>query len=412
VPRIIAILVCALIAISCLSTSGLGSSQEEPAATILDMDSMQFTPGAFGGDKTPVGTVEQVEGKLGQALRFSFAADSRGGFFMASIRPTPEWDKAAGISFWVKGDGSDSWGGVEMIDASDFRFRYGYWFPIDSTEWTKITVPWCDLIPELPSGQFVDPERGYKPSHFGHLWFGKRIRWWEFPAHSFAVDQIQIERSIALDTSDYTPAVGGTPKTLAKLRAKQPVTIVTVGDSLSDKHHWANREVLWSEMLVKKLKEDFGGEVTLVNPAVGGNQLTHGLILMLRWLRTTPEPDLVTVWFGGNDWEDGMRGEHFREALRFAVDRIRRMTHGKSEIVLITTIPSRRTWGDMEEMAEAVRSVAQEKKTGLADVSAAFHEVGDQNETARDWLYAWDKVHLGPLGHPVTAETVYEAVSR
>ena len=31
------------------------------------------------------------------------------------------------------------------------------------------------------------------------------------------------------------------------------------------------------------------------------------------WLAETPEPDLVTVWFGFNDWDSGMRGEQFGE---------------------------------------------------------------------------------------------------
>ena len=58
------------------------------------------------------------------------------------------------------------------------------------------------------------------------------------------------------------------------------------------------------------------------NPAIGGTQLTQNLVLMPRWLRAVPEPDLVTVWFGFNDWDGGMRGEHFREMLGFAVDRM------------------------------------------------------------------------------------------
>jgi len=402
-----------LIAIVCLLLAvTAGASAPAAPVTIFDMDSMQFTVGTFGDSNTPAGTIEQVEGEFGKALQFSFVPESRNGYFMARITPTPEWDQAAGFSFWVKGDGSDSWGALQLIDGEDFGRRYGYWFPIDSREWRKVEVPWCDLIPELPSAPLVDPAGGYQPSHFGYFWFGKRVRWFEYPAHSFAVDQIQLEPTIALDSTDYTPATGGTPRLLAKLKAKQPVTVVTVGDSLSDKHHWANREMLWSELLVKKLGEDFGGEVKLVNPAVGGHQLTHGLMLMPMWIETTPEPDLVTVWFGWNDWDDGMRGQHFQEVLRFAVDRIRRMTHGKAEVMLLTTVPDIEKWDGMGEMAEAVWAVAQEKRTGIADIAGVFHEIGDQNETARDWLYAWDKVHLGPLGHPVTAETVYEAVTR
>ena len=78
------------------------------------------------------------------------------------------------------------------------------------------------------------------------------------------------------------------PRVLAKLKAKQPITVVTMGDSLSDKHHWANREKLWSEILVKRLKETYGSQVTLVNPAIGGTTLSQNVILVPRWLQERP----------------------------------------------------------------------------------------------------------------------------
>jgi lysophospholipase L1-like esterase len=183
-----------------------------------------------------------------------------------------------------------------------------------------------------------------------------------------------------------------------------------MGDSLSDKRHWANRQTLWSEVLVRKIKEAYGTEVQLVNPALGGTQLTQNLILMPRWLKSTPQPDLVTVWFGFNDWDSGMRKERFEETLRFAVDRIRRMTQGRAEVLLVTTCPAVDRWDTMEELAEAVRTVAQEKRTGLADVAAAFHAAG-ADERARGGLYCSDKVHLGEAGHVLAAETVLRAIA-
>ena len=389
-----------------------GTQIAEPAATVLfDMDTARHQPTMMGDDKQPIGTVDLVPGKFGGACRFSFVEGARSGFFTAGVRASADWDAAEGLSFWLQGDGSGNWGGLELIDGEDYSLRYGYCFPLDSTEWRKVTVPWCDLVPELPAGKPVDPHGGYAPSGFGNLWFGKWWYWRDYPAHSFAVDQVALEPKVPVDRTDYTPTQGGTPKLLAKLTAKQPVTIVTMGDSLSDKQHWANREVLWSELLVAKLREQFGGEVTLVNPAIGGTQLTQNLVLMPRWLRETPRPDLVTVWFGFNDWDSGMRGEHFAEMLRFGVDRIRRMTGGESEVLLLTTCPSIERWDTMEELAEAVRTVAAEKRTGLADVSAAFHAAAP-DEAARAPLYCSDKTHLGPAGHELAAETVRAAIAR
>jgi lysophospholipase L1-like esterase len=381
---------------------------------LKDMEStQQFPPHEFDrdGQKLMPGTVQLVPGRVGQALQFSFVAEARSGFFLTNLQPTPAWDKAAGLSFWVKGDGSESWGGIELIDA-DFRGRYAACFPISSTEWRKMEIPWSDLIPETATAPFLDPAQGGKPSVLRYLAFGKWHYWRDYPAATFAIDQLALEPTLRVDHHDYTPRRPGAPSALAKLKAKQPITIVTLGDSLSDKHHWANREVLWSEVLVQNLERRYGSKVTLVNPAIGGAELTYGLIYAPRWLAHTPAPDLITIWSGYNDVSDGSTPQLYAERLRFAVDYLRRLTHGRSEIVLLTTCPAVGRWTELEGLAQAARDVAHEKRTGLADIAAAFHRAGDANEAARKGLYCSDEVHLGAAGHRLVAETVTQALAR
>ncbi|HUU42354.1 MAG TPA: GDSL-type esterase/lipase family protein [Planctomycetota bacterium] len=406
----------ALIAAAVLVLAGVTFAQD---GTLFDMDTVVHKPTEIVVDaktkaKGPCATLELVDGKFGKAVKFTFIANARGGFCTKWHRADASWDEAAGISFWVKGDGSASWGGLELIDQNDYALRYGYCFPIDSTEWRKITVPWCDLVPELPKGDLVDVKTGYKPSGFGNVWFGKWFYWKDYPAHSYTIDQVQLEKTIDADATDYTPAAAGLSRFLAKLEAGKPVTIVTMGDSLSDKAHWANRAQLWSEMLVAELEKKYKSKVTLVNPAIGGTQLSQNLVLMPRWLKDHPECDLVTVWFGYNDWDGGMRGEHFEKLLRFAVDRIRRMTKGRTDVLLMTTCPANKRWHDMDELAEAVRKVAKEKKTGLADVAAEFHKIeGDEADTALKLNYwAWDRTHLGEKGHEITRDVVLDAIEQ
>lgn len=153
---------------------------DAPPDLVLDVPTAHFQPGkSTTKDKktVPSGTVERVDGKFGKAVKFSFIQSATGGFITAAVHPTGEWDRAQGFSFWVKGDGSESWGGLELIDRDNFSLRYGYCFPIDSTDWRKITVRWSDLTPEL-AGPMVKSKTGYAPSHFGNLWFGK----WFSPA--------------------------------------------------------------------------------------------------------------------------------------------------------------------------------------------------------------------------------------
>jgi len=405
-----------LVALRGLLLAGAALAAFLPAASaqtvILDMDTVRHKPTEVAdkdNQKVPAGTVELVEGKFGKACLFSLREAAGPGFMTAWVAATPEWDEAAGLSFWVKGDGSTHWGGLELIDGNDYALRYGYCFPIDSTEWTRVVVPWRDLIPEL-AGPLVGAKGGFAPSAFRNVWFGKWFYWRERPAHAYAIDQMVLEKTIDLGPADATADGAGAARVLAKLKAKKPVTIVTMGDSLSDKRHWANRQVLWSELLVGKIKEKYGAEATLVNPAIGGTTLTQNLILMPQWLKGTPKPDLVTVWFGFNDWDSGVRGERFKEYLRLAVDRIRRMTGGEADVLLMTTCPAHARWDTPGEMADAVREVAREKKTALADVAAEFHKVAGPDEALAQGYWVSDKTHLGPKGHEVAAAAVLKAI--
>lgn len=356
------------------------------------------------------GRAELVEGKFGKAVHFTFAKDGRATFFTRSLRPGPEWDRSAGFSFWVKGDGSDHFGGLQFIYDEDYALRYDYCFPIRNSAWSKVTVAWRDLIPVLPHPRArpLGPEPGNPPSKLSALWFGKWWYWRDHPAYSYAVDELRLEDHVAREP-DLSPPAGAAPlgRVRARLRAGQPVTVVTMGDSLTDFQHWANRPVAWPLLLRERLREKYGADVTVHNPAIGGTQLRQNLVLIPRWLARVPEPDLVTIWFGYNDWDAGMRGEEFRAACRDAVERVRRATRGKADVLLLTTAPAAERWTTMAELAEACRQAARATGAGLADTEKAFHAAG-RSDRAR--LYAKDRTHLSPAGHELAAAAVLAAI--
>jgi lysophospholipase L1-like esterase len=359
--------------------------------------------------KAPIGTAELAPGKFGQAVKFTFAGGLGAGFMTGAVRPTPEWNQAKGFSFYVKGDGSTNWGGLELIDKDNYGLRFGYCFPIESTDWQKITVAWQDLMPEL-SAPLVDAKNGYAPSRFANFWFGKWFYWRDYPAHSYVIDQIALEKDIPAPAIEN--ASTGLKRFAAKLKAKQAVAIVTMGDSLTDKRHWANQKLVWAEIFAQQLKTNYGSKVQLVNPAMGGTTLSQNIVVMPRWVRQTPNPDLVTVWFGFNDWDSGVRGPHFKEYLALAVDRIRQQTQGSADILLFTTCPAHSRWDTMKEMEQAVREVAAEKGTGLADVAPEIRQPGSADAALKENYWAWDKTHLGAKGHEVAAATALKAIQK
>ncbi len=383
----------------------LGAARAADDALIDSMDDLHFHP------PKEKARAELVDGKVGKAVRFSFAQGPPGAFYTSNLHGSPAWDRAAGLTFWVKGDGSDHFGGLELIYDDDYAVRYDFAFPLKSTEWTEVVVAWRDLTPVLPGPKSnpLDPAGDHKPSKISGIWFGKWWYWGEYPAHSYAVDEIRLEKKIPLDETDHKPDGPPLARILAKLRAGKPVTIVTMGDSLTDTHHWANREVNWPALLKKRLEEKYKSPVTIVNPAIGGTQLRQNLVLIPRWLAKAPEPDLVTLCFGFNDWDAGMRGKQFRESYRDAADRVRRATKGKAEVLIVTTVPAASRWGTAAELAEACRQAAHDRDAGLADADRAFTAAGkDEKERAK--LYVRDLTHLAPPGHELMARTVEEAI--
>ena len=352
------------------------------------------------------GRAEAVDGKSGKAVKFSYDDNCLNAFCMTSIRGTAEWDKAAGFSFWVKGDGSKRLGGIQFIWNEDYAARYDFAFPIDGTEWKKVVVAWRDLVPVLPAAKFLDPKGSHPPSKLSSLWFGKWWYWRDYGAHSFTIDEMRLEASIPPAAKPGLPAQP-LERTLAKLKAGKPVTVVTMGDSLTDYNHWANKPVNWPTVFTQKLKEKYKSEAKIINPAIGGTQLRQGIILMPRWLAEAPEPDLVTVLYGYNDFDAGMRGEGFRETVGETIDRIRLATRGKSDVLVITTTPALERWTTMGELSQAVRAAAGDKKAAFADTEKAFHAVA---EAQRATLFCSDKAHLGPAGHETVAAAVLAAI--
>jgi lysophospholipase L1-like esterase len=382
-------------------------AQGAPVGNGAVIDSMDAV--SFSAPKEK-GRVQLVPGREGKALQFSFDKDCSGVFMNGRASGKSEWDRAAGISFWVKGDGSEHLGGIEFIWNGDYATRYAYAFPIDNTDWKKVVVPWGDLIPELgKTTAGVNPSGSNPPSKLGPFQFGKWWYWRDYAAHTYTIDDMRLEPTIAVDRRDYRPTGEPLARTLAKLKAGRPITIVTMGDSLTDVNHWTNREHNWPTLLAARIMQKYRSEVTIVNPAMGGTELRHNVVLLPRWQRQAPKPDLVTIFFGFNDWNSGMRGQTFAAAHEDAIDRIRRTTLGNADVLILTSCPTLENGGLLAEMAAACRNASNHENAGAADVYKAFQAVPEADKPA---LFASDKVHLSLKGQDTVADTVLNAIER
>ena len=299
---------------------------------LFDFSRVQHKPGEVttpDKQKVPAGTVELVDGQFGKACRFSFVAATGPQFFTAWVNP-----RRIGTSTKASASGSRA---TVPRAAADWSSSTVMTTPCGSAIASRSSPPSGSRSPcPGATGARIGRAAGgretrLRPSRFRNVWFGKWFYWREYPACSFTIERMALEKHIDRDATDYTPQQPGLPRVLAKLKAREPVTIVTMGDSLSDKRHWANREKLWSEELVKKLKTTYGSEVTLVNPAIGGTTLSQNVILIPRWLAghlARPGDHLVRRQRLGQQCP----GTRYEEYLELAVDRVRRVTEGRNSI--------------------------------------------------------------------------------
>ena len=102
--------------------------------------------------------------------------------------------------------------------------------------------------------------------------------------------------------------------------------------------------------------------------------------------------------------------EHFRENLRYTVDHLRRVTRGKSEVLLFTCFknPGRARHPGRVRTGPPAR---WRRKSARAwpRISHPFTEWATKPELV-PWLYAWDG-HLTTMGHTVVAEEAWEAIN-
>lgn len=164
------------------------------------------------------------------------------------------------------------------------------------------------------------------------------------------------------------------PKTIAKLKNKQPLKIVFNGDSITvgcNSSGWSGslsepKAPTWTDMLTEELKTKYNNSnITTVNTAVGGKTSTWGLE-NVDSLITQQNPDLVCLAFGMND--GALDKYAFKQNINGIINAVRK-SHPDTEFVLVsTTLPNKEAAGFylnqyqyesvLNEIATSVQGVA------------------------------------------------------
>jgi lysophospholipase L1-like esterase len=200
------------------------------------------------------------------------------------------------------------------------------------------------------------------------------------------------------------------PRTMEKLKNKQRLTIVLLGDSIStgcNASAWAGAPPFqppYQDLLVRNLTEYYGAQVTLKNLAVGGTDTAWGLTKVDSVI--AEQPDLVLLAFGMNDAAG-------RPAPEYQAN-IRKMIEGVSkgcpdaEFILVASMLGNRDWTALHhEVFPRYRdALAELCRTGtvLADMTSLWAELLEHKQY-RD-LTGNGVNHPNDFGHRLYAQVL------
>lgn len=127
------------------------------------------------------------------------------------------------------------------------------------------------------------------------------------------------------DTWPDTPPVERLPRSLGRLRARLPFTVVTLGDSITEGYNASGFakskappfQPAYPQLVADLLRQRFSADVTLVNLGVAGTKADWGLGQVARV--AAAKPHLVILAFGMNHGEPAAAFEAVMRRLRDAV---------------------------------------------------------------------------------------------
>lgn len=167
--------------------------------------------------------------------------------------------------------------------------------------------------------------------------------------HFFHDQQVNASYEAAEAWSGPVPAADptGLARTLARLRARQPLKIVLLGDSISTGANASGpmdappHQPAYQDLVVAALRARFGSDVSLVNLAVGGMSAPWGVEQMPAAISNQPE--LFIIAFGMNDASGRRAPAAYRELTRQMAAAMQ-AAHPACDVIAVATMTGNSAW--------------------------------------------------------------------
>ena len=199
------------------------------------------------------------------------------------------------------------------------------------------------------------------------------------------------------------------PRTLALLKAKKPVKLVVLGDSISAGYNASAMTQVkpgmppYPSLVASGLESVFGSTVTMVNFSVGGMGVVWGV--QRAPAVAQEKPDLVVIAFGMND--TSMARAEWAEAVKKLIDIVRQGAP-EAEFILVSPMCGNPQWDKMRDEAflEFRSSLDALKGPGIAvaDVTSVWLELAKRKPY---WDYTGNGLnHPNDFGHRLYAQVI------
>jgi lysophospholipase L1-like esterase len=239
----------------------------------------------------------------------------------------------------------------------------------------------------------------------GEIYFGGLL---EYHAMQTSVTYEHDDMLWTGPTPAFDPAA--LPRTIAALRARRPLSIVLLGDSISsgcNASGWgegAPFQPPYQELLRRHLAEHYQADVKLTNLSVGGTDTAWGLGMVERVV--AERPDLVILAFGMND-SAGRPAKEYQANIRAIHDGIRAELPA-AEFILVAPMLGNRDWVRLQH------DLFPQYRDALANLCAAGTALADLTgvwtvllEHKQDWDLTGNGVnHPNDFGHRAYAQVL------
>ena len=302
-----------------------------------------------------------------------------------------------GISFEVKGDGSDEWSCV--LIGSSRAFQSHFYFPLKNKEWTKYTVSFADMAPasdytaglcaKVPAGRLGTITFN---DYWNITWGNAKRQNFTYQVRNFALVKKAVPRYAY---EKYSKALS-LDAAVKKMKSGQKVQLLCFGDSITAGTGLRKTDKRYAVLLGEALAKKYNNPRIVSDCAAVGGARTKDSIAWLDRDLTKGLPDVATMLIGYNNRSGGQNAEMYRKQLELWIRHLLARTKGQTAIILIPTVPGVPRWFEQDDMAQATYAVAKKYNCTVVPLDQVIKKLGPAVYRSK---FLCDGVHPNQAGH-------------